>query len=178
MAIEDVVINASAQEIETMAKRQISQEITENSSVEELASAKAVYNAVKNAGGGGGGGGIAPLIVTMNAETGKATHDSEQIAQHLRDGGTAIARNIQTSGDYLRIQDFYYSRCYTSEQHDGSVRFYVSFVNTDGPILTELQIDDTSEITVNVIDQIGDISSALDDLHTYAQGLINGGAAE
>lgn len=122
-------------------------------------------------GTGGTGVGVAPLIVTMNAETGKATHDSEQIAQHLRDGRTVIARNIQTAGDYLRIQDFYYSKCYTSEQHDGSVMFYVSFVNTDGPILTELQIDDTGEITVNVIDQIGDISSALDELHAYAQEL-------
>ena len=27
------------------------------------------------------------------------------------------------------------------------------------------------------VDEIGDISSALDELHTYAQGLINGGAA-
>jgi hypothetical protein len=131
---------------------------------------------------GGGTGGIAPLIVTMVAETGKATHTSGQIAQHLREGGTVIARNYQNAGSYLRIQDFYYSGCYDSESHDGSLNYYVSFVNTDESALTTLQIDDTGEITVAVTDlatadQIGDISTALDELHNYALGLI-GGAAE
>ena len=168
--IEDVVINATAKQIEYMATRQISQEITDDSSEEELASAKAVYNAVKNAseGGGTGGGCIAPLIVTMAEDGSKASHNFKEISSHALAGGDVF---FDTFVGYIALNDLSYEEgvAIFTKVSNYSVNAYI--VGTEG----DLEIRNSRWATA---DQIGDISSALDELHTYAQGLINGGATE
>ena len=129
-----------------------------------------------------GGTGSNTLIVTMD-NVGLATHSSTQIANHIRNGGTAIARYYQGMFGLGPIDDFYFSRCYEDEQNDGSLVYYVEFVSTVADTLRTLTIDENKAITVSYLElatykDIGNISSALDDLHTYAQGLINGDVVE
>jgi hypothetical protein len=170
LAIEDVVINATAQQIEDMATRQISQEITEDSSVDELASAKAVYDAVNNISGGGTGGGIAPLIVYKNVDDDTlATETYSTIFNYVQQGGSVYFDDsgwIALSGLVPYKQEAIFEQV---SPHYGNMFKYI--IDSSGYIGYEAAALATT-------DQIGDISSALDELHTYAQGLIAGGATE
>lgn len=164
LAIEDVVIKATAKQIEDMATRSITNEISEDSTQDELPSAAAVYNALQN--GGGAGGGVAPLIVTIDATTGKASHTSTEILSHIRQGGLSVIDNL---GFYLQIAGISEMEVVASVVQQN--RSLSVVIDSDGNYVAY----DTEFATS---DQVGDISSALDELHTYAQRLISGGAAE
>jgi hypothetical protein len=130
----------------------------------------------------GGTGGSNTLIVKMD-DDGLATYSSNRIEDHIRNGGTAIARYYLNVGDYMKITDYYFDKCYYDELENGDLMLYVSFVSTVEPVITTLTIDEKRTPTVSYTElatskDIGDISTALDELHTYAQGLINGGASE
>lgn len=173
MAIEDIVINVTAQQIEAMAKRQISQEITEDSSAEELASAKAVYDAVKNASGGDD---AEVMRVYFNEGDMTANYTSHEIAEHVLGGGFSymVIGDMRIPFSRFDIGTELAHFGYCSPQFNGGVKLpYLQdyFVDANGNA-------DSSLVFVATQADIGNISSALDTLHTYAQELINGGATE
>lgn len=130
----------------------------------------------------GGTGGSNTLIVKMD-DDGLATYSSNRIADHIINGGTAIARYYLDVGDFVKITDYYFDKCYCDELENGYLMLYVSFVSTVESMITTLTIDEERTPTVSYTElattrDIGDISTALDELHAHAQGLIDGGAAE
>lgn len=171
MLIEDIVINATAKQIENMATRQISQEITESSSVDELASAKAVYNAVKNASGGGTGGGNAPLIVTLNPTSGMASVTGYGISTAVDEGRSVY---LEVDGKRLPLSylnpeyDWAYFADYENENVNESLLY---------TIFSEGYYEENATNLAFLSYQIGDISSALDEIREYAESLINGGGS-
>lgn len=107
---------------------------------------------------------VEPLIVTVDADTNKASHTAAEIRNHISLGGQVF---IVDDGQYVAI---------TAARHT----YAFANVYIAATILAGYYIDDEGKVTTSVTelataDQIGDISSALDELHTYAQGLINGG---
>lgn len=105
------------------------------------------------------------MIVTLDAATGKASHTSTEILDHIRLGGRSIINN---SGSYLQI-------IAASEMEAGG-----SFILENN--LVSVMIDSDGRYFVYhtsfaTIDQIGDISSALDEIREYAESLINGGGS-
>lgn len=120
-------------------------------------------------GGGGGGGSVAPLILTLDDEwlsslSGEASHTSVEIVNHMAKGGNVI---LNALGYGIPV-------AYAS---DGQA----VFTNMDGTTKVQIVIDSGGYYNASIDyfateSQIGDIASALDELHTYAQGLIEGGA--
>lgn len=168
MAIEDIVINATAQQIEDMATRQISQEITEDSSENELASAKAVYDVVKNmvgGGGGGTGGGLEPLIVTIDETTGEANHSAEDVLSQIAADGNVY---LYQTGGYLPVS-------YADEEY---AEFEI--ISPDGKtktvhrIYSDRSVEEYS-VTFATKDELGDLDAALANILDYAQSLTGGG---
>ena len=107
-----------------------------------------------------------PLMVTIDYDTNKASHTAVEIRDHMSLGGQAF---IAEDGQYVAI---------TSANHS----YAFANVSIDATRLAGYYIDDEGKVTTSVTelataDQIGDISSALDGLHTYAQGLIDGGGS-
>lgn len=171
MAIEDIVINATAKQIEDMATRQISQEITEDSSVDELASAKAVYDAVKNSGTGGGtGDGLEPLIVELEYDDkgalkleGVANHNSVDIHNHRILGGQVFISTYGVLNDVCSSNE--QQALYTISDWAGTV---VLTVDSDGNY-TFIATQWVSK------DELGDLDAALAEILDYAQSLTGGG---
>ena len=107
-----------------------------------------------------------PLMVTIDYDTNKASHTAVEIMDHMSLGGQAF---IAEDGQYVAI---------TTANHS----YAFANVSIDATRLAGYYIDDEGKVTTSVTelataDQIGDISSALDELHTYAQGLIDGGGS-
>ena len=120
-------------------------------------------------GGGGGSGSIAPMIVTIDEYTGMPTKNATEIYRHILKGGTAYFK-----------WPFYDEEYQISSSYNANAVFF-GFDSAGTP--TSVHIDQEGNINSVPIPfatkkDIGDISSALDELHTYAQGLIEGGATE
>ena len=117
---------------------------------------------------GGTGGGIAPLIVTIDQSTGKASHTVMEMLAKIESGGVV----------YLRLDGGYWPLTFVDLDF---ADFTQSIPEDPKEVVWRVWSDETIEKYDNTFatsDQIGDISSALDELHTYAQGLIEGGATE
>lgn len=167
LAIEDVVINATAKQIEDMARRNITNEISEDSTQDELPSAAAVYGFVTT--NGGTGGGVASLIVTLDKSTGKASHTAGQILEAREAGQDVIAR-INGQDIFISMQSVYNTYAvFVVMADDNILEKYLVTDTGDLEYFSEYYVTDTT---------IGDIASALDKLHSYAQVLIDGGATE
>ena len=137
-------------------------------------------------GGGTGGSSVPVLYVDIrnryDEDSGKyyASHDALQIAEHIEKGGavfgTVLASNLITTITIPLSGIFDYS-------NNGVVYKDAHFQWIGGTRYTDFGINKNGQVTENVTisattDDIGNISSALDELHIYAQGLINGGDAE
>jgi hypothetical protein len=113
-----------------------------------------------------GGGAVEPLVVQLDESTGKASHTAGQILEALSSGKFVLA---SIPGEPIRLSLL---------SVDAT---YATFVNfSDDNLLAKFLVTDTGDLECfreyYVTDTtIGDISSALDELHNYAQGLIAGG---
>jgi hypothetical protein len=116
-------------------------------------------------------GRVGTMYVGLYEETGKASHTAEEIYKHAENDGVVL----------LDMDGVYFPLVYSSL---GSAEFN-SYVNDQDYVRGARVFRDGSYVTFStdivtsvILDErIGDISTALDELHTYAQGLI-GGAAE
>lgn len=119
-----------------------------------------------------GTGGVAPMIVTLDDATGKASHTAAEIYNHNKSGGAVFVTRYGFTYPVSRVASYQADFVYTDwEQYT----IHTIVIRQDG------QYEIVAEEWVsNALfhDTIGDISSALDELHNYAQWLINGGAAE
>jgi hypothetical protein len=116
-------------------------------------------------------GSIAPIYVTLDKSTGKASYTAAEIYTHIDDGGVVYLHTgneiIPLVYSSIGMAEF---NSYVTDQD----LFRGAQVFKDGSYV----IVNTDIVTEDILEEnMGDISSALDELHTYAQGLI-GGAAE
>ena len=131
----------------------------------------------------GGTGGVAPLIVTVDGETFKASHTPLQVYDYATKHGEVF---LVTDGIYHPFSDL----SFTKESVDGELISETHIASFTTPIsmrdgkccLDFINIDDSCNITsisqqLATAEDIGNISSALDELHDYAQGLIKGGGS-
>ena len=114
--------------------------------------------------GTGGGGGVAPLIVTLRYGDGEASETSESIL-------TAVESGLNV---YLDVNSKRLALTYFDEV---GMAYFADYEN-DRPVLYSINSEgyfEEVDTWLATVKDIGNISSALDELHTYAQGLINGG---
>ena len=134
---------------------------------------------------GGTGGGI--LVVALDygyadndAGYPIASHNLAQIEEHFHKGGAVVGTrssgmevplcSIQTHPLYGRIASFVF--------HDDMALSDIHyFVDELGRSINEERVLTNNLDFEYIVSEIGDISSALDELHTYAQGLIEGGGS-
>lgn len=118
---------------------------------------------------GGGGGGVAPLIVAYYDQTGKASHSSTEIFE------ASLQRPVVLV--HASKREHY--------QLDYCTEFAASFTRMDDTRILEQWVVDEAKVvdyyyhgaivTQTQLDNaIGDIETALDELHAYAQALIGG----
>lgn len=115
-------------------------------------------------GGGGTGGGVVTVTI---GENNQASHTAPQILELLKGGNRVLFYNGSSYFTPTLVSE---DIAMFSVQHDDYTwELYQIF--KIGDVLYDC-------IAVAKQEDIGDISAALDELHTYAQGLINGGATE
>lgn len=106
------------------------------------------------------------MIVTYWDDVGSADYGSREIWDHVENGGIVY---LNIASQYVPLQWAVYTEAHFAyHRHDGTLVKYI--IDSD----CGLAYSATSFATAT---DVGNISHALDELHTYAQGLINGGAA-
>ena len=119
------------------------------------------------------------LVVTLSMVDGGviSSHTSLQICEYADNGGRVVIHMSGSTFVYCGWEQ-------RSDSGEKIARFASEVVSlTDGKCsVSYLFIDDLCAVTylscdLATADQIGDISSALDELHAYAQGLIEGGGS-
>ncbi len=115
-------------------------------------------------------GGKEALRVVFSMGDMTANHTATEISAHVAAGGSVYMEVESMLIPLSHVSEFdevaYFEAFYSLSQPDAKVQY---FVDADGNA-------DARNIYFATTDDIGDIASALDELHTYAQGLIEGGA--
>lgn len=120
--------------------------------------------------GGGGGGGKEALRVVFSMADMTANHTATEIAAHVAAGSSV----------YMEVESMLIPLSHVSEAEE--VAYFEAFYSHSQPnVKVQYFVDaegnaDARNIYFATTEDIGDIASALDELHTYAQGLIEGGA--
>ena len=106
-----------------------------------------------------------------------ASHGADQIVEHLEKGGTVVGTVIATdrmTGIKIPLSGIF--------EHNGSlIGAHFRWVGGTRYTNFEIKVDGRVYETVTIsatTDDIGDISSALDEIREYAENLINGGGSE
>jgi hypothetical protein len=116
--------------------------------------------------GGTGGGGLGTMKVTMDADGRFASKSGAEISAHVAAGGDAV---LDEAWGQIML-----TKCIQG--------IIAVFEYLQGNSIVTIEIDENRNLTKHftqfaTTDQIGEISSALDELHAYAQALIAGGAS-
>ena len=108
---------------------------------------------------------VEPLIVTVDAYTHKASHTSTEMFGHFAKGGSLFYSSAGNLSPPLVVS--------AEEVVFGvTVDYTLTYLNIDAEGFTSNYQEKFASA-----DDIGNISSALDKLHNYAQGLIEGGGS-
>lgn len=125
----------------------------------------------------GGTGGVDVMHVYIDGDTFMASHRAAAISSHVYKGGIAY---LDVNGEMLSLVWVTGTlACFEKATmlESGNVITDLYFIDSNGSVYVyEVEYATKSDITA-IREEMGDISSALDELHTYAQGLITGGGS-
>lgn len=122
-------------------------------------------------GGTGGGGGKEALRVVFSMADMTANHTATEISAHVSDGGSVYMEVESMLIPLSHVSEAegiaYFEAFYSLSQPSAKVQY---FVDADGNA-------DARNVYFATTEDIGDISSALDEIREYAESLINGGGS-